>query len=134
MGAIQKEEISFYQSLGKLFYAIAASDKIVRVAEYDALREIVTSKWKPLDDYEDEFHTDAALQIEIVFDWLDYKSLKADDCFKEFKSFKKDNKNLFSAKRKKLIWETANAISNAFAGVNKSEMIMLTKLKMVLEE
>jgi len=134
MGAILKEEISFYQSLGKLFYAIAASDKIVRVAEYDALRELVTSKWKPLDDYEDEFHTDAALQIEIVFDWLDYKSLKADDCFKEFVTFKKENKYLFSTKRKKLIWETANAIANSFAGKNKSEIIMLTKLRMILEE
>ena len=134
MGAIQKEEVSFYQSLGKLFYAIAASDKIVRVAEYDALRELVTSKWKPLDDYEDEFHTDAALQIEIVFDWLDYKSLNANDCFKEFADFYKENKDLFSTKRKKLIWETANAISKSFAGLNKSEVIMLAKLKMVLEE
>lgn len=134
MGAIQKEEISFYQSLGKLFYAIAASDKIVRVAEYEALRELVTSKWKPLDDYEDEFHTDAALQIEIVFDWLDYKSLNADECFKDFAAFKRENNDLFSDKRKKLIWETANVISNSFAGKNKSEIIMLTKLKMVLEE
>ena len=134
MGAIQKEEVSFYQSLGKLFYAIAASDKVVRVAEYDALRELVTSKWKPLDDYEDEFHTDATLQIEIVFDWLDYKSLKANDCFKEFATFKKENKDLFSTKRNKLIWETANAIANSFAGKNKSEIIMLTKLRMILEE
>ncbi|MBV1924074.1 MAG: hypothetical protein KUG68_08610 [Flavobacteriaceae bacterium] len=134
MGAIQKEEISFYQSLGKLFYAIAASDKIVRVAEYDALRKIVTKAWKPLDDFEDEFHTDAALQIEIVFDWLDYKSLKAIDCFKEFASFKKENEYLFSSKRKNLIWETANAIANSFSGKNKSELIMLAKLKMVLEK
>ncbi len=134
MGAIQKEEVSFYQSLGKLFYAIAASDKIVRVAEYEALRKIVTAKWKPLDDYEDEFHTDAALQIEIVFDWLDYKSLKANVCFDEFSSFKKENENLFSSKRKKLIWETSNAIANSFAGKNKSEIIMLAKLKMILEE
>jgi hypothetical protein len=134
MEAIQQEEIKFYQSLGKLFYAIAASDKIVRVAEYNALRELVTSKWKRVDDYEDEFHTDAALQIEIVFDWLDYKSLDADECFKEFAFFRKENPSLFSLKRKKLIWETANAISNSFAGKNKSELIMLTKLKMVLEE
>lgn len=134
MGTIEKKEISFYQNLGKLFYAIAASDKIVRIAEYETLRETVKNKWKQLDDFEDEFHTDAALQIEIVFDWLDYKALSAQQCYNEFVTFKNDNNSLFSEKRKQLLWETSNAIANAFSGKNKSEIIMLTKLKLELEK
>lgn len=130
----EKLEIEFYQNLGKLFYAIAASDKIIREAEINILKEIIKSKWVPLDDYEDEFHVDAAYQIETVFDWLESEECKAERCFKEFESFKKENEELFNDKRKQLIWMTSNAIANSFSGKNKSELIILAKLKMDLEK
>jgi hypothetical protein len=133
MSEVRKPEIEFYQKIGKLFYAVAAADKVVRKSEYDALLKIVNDHWKDLDDYEDEYHTDAAFQIEIVFGWLDYNALDADECFEDFKYFTKEHPSLFSVKRKQLIWKTANAIANAFSGKNKSELILLTKLKLVLE-
>jgi len=127
-------EIKFYQSLGKLFYAIAASDKIVREAEVETLIQLVKSKWVPMDDFEDEFHLDAAYQIDTVFDWLNCEGgLKADSCFEEFTYFKKTHESLFTKKRKQLIWKTCNAIANSFSGKNKSEVIILAKLKMVLQ-
>ncbi|MBZ0327974.1 MAG: hypothetical protein K8F54_10250 [Altibacter sp.] len=134
MREVPKPEIEFYQIIGKLFYAVAAADKVVRKSEYEALIDIVNSHWIKLDDYEDEFHSDAAYQIEIVFGWLDYNSLDADACFKDFKYFKKEHPSLFSLKRKKLIWITANAIADAFSGKNKSELILLTRLKLELEQ
>lgn len=128
-------EIEFYQSLGKLFYAIAASDKIVRKSEIETLLELVKSKWLPLDEFEDEFQVDAAFQIETVFDWLDFEGrLSADSCFKEFKLFKAENESLFNKERKQLIWMTSNAIANSFSGKNKSEILILAKLKMLLEK
>ena len=60
----------FYQNLGKLFYAIAAADKTVHTAEINTLKEIVKTKWLDVDPTNDVFDTDAAYQIEIVFDWL----------------------------------------------------------------
>ncbi len=134
MDISQKPEILFYQKIGKLFYAIAAADKVVHEKEYEVLLQIVKSHWTKLDDFEDEFHSDAAFQIEIVFGWSDYKQLKANECFEEFKDFKKEHERLFGAKRKELIWKTANTIASAFAGKNKSELIMLTKLKLLLEQ
>ena len=128
-------EIQFYQNLGKLFYAIAASDKIVRGAEVDTLIEFVKSKWVPMDDFEDEYKVDTAYQIETVFDWLDCEGgLSVDSCFDEFKSFKKENEPLFTKKHKQLIWKTSNAIANSFSGKNKSEIMILARLKMILEE
>ena len=94
------------------------------------------TKWcerQNLDDYEDPFHTDAAYQIEVVFDWFDYEQLDANDCFESFADYKKENPRLFTKERKDLIWNTANAIASSFAGKNKSEVIMLSKLKMLLE-
>ncbi len=134
MGTIEKPQLLFYQKMGELFYAIAAADKVVKKAEYDKLKQLISERWKNLDDYEDPFHTDAAHQIEIVFDWFDYEQLDASDCFDSFADYKKDNPKLFTPERKKLIWETANAIAGAFAGKNKSELVMLAKLDTLLKK
>ena len=134
MKAIQKPQVLFYQKIGELFYAVAVSDKVVKKAEYDALRDKVAKKWKDLDEYTDSYNTDAAYQIEIVFDWFDYEHLDGDDCFESFKNYYLDNKSLFTIERKKLIWETADAIASAFSGKNKAELIMLAKLKLLLEK
>ena len=134
MGNKDKPQILFYQKMGELFYAIAAADTVVRKAEYDALKKLVSEEWKNLDDYEDPFRTDAAYQIEVVFDWFDYEQLDASDCFDSFADYKKENEHLFTLERKKLVWKTANSIANAFAGKNKSEVIMLAKLKLLLED
>lgn len=134
MDTSEKPQLLFYQKMGELFYAVAAADKVVREAEYTALKNIVTEKWKDLDEYEDPFQTDAAHQIEIVFDWFDYEELDANDCFDSFADYKKENPSLFTSERKKLIWETANVIAAAFAGKNKSELIMLAKLKNILKD
>jgi hypothetical protein len=133
MNPSKKPQVLFYQKLGELFYSVAAADKVVEKSEYEALRSMVVSHWKDLDDYEDSFHTDAAYQIEIVFDWFDYEHLDADDCFNNFKEYKKDHEYLFTPERKKLIWQTADTIANAFSGRNKSELIMLARLKLLLD-
>ena len=134
MEAKEKTALEFYQIIGKLFFAIAAADKIVRKSEYKALLELVNSYWVELDEYEDEFHADASFQIEIVFGWLDYNQANATECFADFEEYLKSHRDLFTEKRKQLIWKTANAIANAFSGKNKSELIMLTKLKLNLEK
>lgn len=130
----QPPKLVLYQKLGELFYAIAAADKVIRKAEIDTLRTLVKSHWKNVDALEDEYHSDASYQIEIVFDWLDDKKVNPNECFQDFKDFKKEHPNLFSITIKKLIWKTADAIAASFAGKNKAELIMLAKLKMLLQE
>ena len=73
-------------------------------------------------------------KIEIVFDWFDYEHLDADDCFESFKNYYVDNQSLFTAERKKLIWETADTIASSFSGKNKAELIMLAKIKLLFEK
>jgi len=134
MNTSEKPQVLLYQEIGQLFYAIAAADKVVRKAEYDALRNLVKVEWSSMDEYTDEFGVNAVYQMEIVFDWFDYEQLDANDCFKSFEHYYKDHKNLFNESQKQLIWKTANAIANAFAGTNKSELILLTKLHFLLQK
>ncbi|MHA7059853.1 hypothetical protein ACWGOQ_0021675 [Aquimarina sp. M1] len=129
MDTIENIGITFYQSLGKLFYTIAATDKIVRTSKYISLKHLVKSEWLAVDDLEDEFGTDTAFRIEIIFNWLDYKELKAANCFKDFEYFYKENRSRFTDTIKQLIRNMANTIANAFSGKNKSELMMLGRLQ-----
>ena len=126
--------ISFYRNLGKLFFAIAATDKTVKDIEFDTLKNLVKTQWIPLDNIEDSYGTDTAFQIEIVFDWLNNdEELNAEACFNDFLTFKKNHKVFFTEKVNSLIMDTANKIAESFSGKNKSELIMLAKLSMALK-
>ncbi|MEQ5792736.1 hypothetical protein J4E06_16845 [Muricauda sp. NFXS6] len=119
----------FYQSLGKLFYYVAIADHQVRPIEIKRLRKYVRQHWLDVDDVEDEFHTDAAYQIEIVFDWLNGEEKDGEEYFKEFKEFYKEHHEKFPENLKELIVETAESIAKSFAGKNRSEMLAIFKLK-----
>lgn len=123
-----------YENLGKLFYAIAMADSRVHAKEVSKLRSFIRKYWLEVDELEDEFGTDAAFQIESVFDWALDKERDSEVCFDEFKEFYKDNSNMFSKFIKVLILDTANAISNSFSGKNKAELVMLGKLELLLKE
>ena len=82
---------------------------------------------------EDEFGEDAAYQIEIVFDWLQDEERDGQFYFDEFKEFFEEHKERIPPKMITLIWQTAEAIAASFAGKNKSELIILAKLKLFLK-
>lgn len=123
-----------YQNLGKLFYAIAMADRKVVPEEVEKLKEDVRKYWLQIDDIEDEFGTDAAYQIEIVFDWLNQEEKDSELFYDEFVDFFKVHHSKFTEPIKQLIWHTADDIAFSFAGKNKSELILLAKLKMLLQK
>ena len=124
---------NFYQHLGKLFYAMAMADKNLMSEEVDKLKEDVRKYWLDVDDVEDEFGTDAAYQIEIVFDWLAQEESEGTVFYGEFVDFYRAHPSVFTDAIKKLILITANDIAASFAGKNKSELILLAKLNLLFE-
>jgi hypothetical protein len=124
----------FYQHIAKAFYSVAAADKKVKEEEVETLRELVKSRWTKVEDSTDEFGTDAALQIESVFDWLLEENVDSMDALNDFKDFKEQNESLFTSKINKLVFETADAIASSFSGKNKSELTVLTQLNLILNK
>lgn len=122
-----------YQNLGKLFYAVAMSDGTVHAKEWDKVKEIVKEDWLYVDDFTDRYGSDAANQIEIVFDVLMEYTRTSEGCLEEFTNFYKAHPHAFSDKIKVLTRKTANAIANSFSGRNKSELIMLAKIELLLK-
>jgi hypothetical protein len=129
-----KTILKFYQLLGKIFYAAAAVDKLVRKEELEALRKSVKTHWIALDETFDEFETDSAYQIEIVFDWLNDKHPDPGKAIHSLQVFKEKYPELFTEKVKAMIMNTASAISSSFAAKNKSELIFLSRLERALEK
>ncbi|OIQ36998.1 MAG: hypothetical protein BM563_09650 [Bacteroidetes bacterium MedPE-SWsnd-G1] len=121
-----------YQNLGKLFFAVAAADNVVRDEEFNALSNLIVSHWRDLDDVKDDFGTDASYQIEIVFEWLKEQFLDAETCFQQFVDFKSDHESLFNSKINRTIWRTVLTIADSFHGTNKDERAMLDKIKQIL--
>ena len=124
--------IHFYQHLGKLFFRVASVDKTVRKEEIEQLKEIVKKEWVPLENNLNEFGDDAAYQIEIIFDWLVENDWNIGKIIPDFESFKKEHPSLFTTQVNDLILKTAKAIANSFSGKNKSESVLIDKLRGVL--
>ncbi len=124
----------FYQHLGELFFAVAKSDGVVRPEEEIRLKTLIDEHWAELEDSEDEFHGNAAYQMESVFQNLFEEFADAETAYDDFKYFKKSHEHLFTPKVNDLILLTANAIASSFHGKNKSELAMLLKLELLIKE
>ncbi|MFX0557900.1 hypothetical protein ACOCEA_13960 [Maribacter sp. CXY002] len=130
----QKVGIELYENIGRLFFAVAMADGKVHPKELKKLRQIVRERWLNVDDIEDMYHADAAYQIETVFEWLMETDNDVDEVFNEFKQFYKEHTALFSHKINGLMVDTANDIANVFSGKNKSELIIIGKLCLLLNK
>lgn len=120
--------ITFYQNIAKIFYAVAKADNIVTKEEIKILKKVVKENWLEVDETFDVFGTDTAYQIEIVFDWLYSKNATSEDCYNDFVEYYQNHSYFFTSEIKALILETSGKIASSFAQKNKSELMLLAKL------
>lgn len=132
----QKEEtmIALYQLIGRIFYAAAQADGVIRDEEVAALKTTVQEIWLDFEDAIDSFGSDAAYQIEIVFDHLLKNDETIVDIIGEVKNFKQIHSSLFSSELIDLIMRSSYKIVSSFAKRNKSELVFLSQLRMALEK
>jgi len=89
--------IEFYQNLGKLFYAISSSDKVVRPEEYTKLKDIVKKDWISSSFIEDAQKKNAEASIINTFNWLETdKESDAETCYNICGSYKKQHGYFFT--------------------------------------
>ncbi|NNC70738.1 MAG: hypothetical protein HKN90_07970 [Flavobacteriaceae bacterium] len=124
--------ITFYQNLGTLLYAIAASDRHVHKKEYEAFNEILKNELH--ENVANDYAAYAFYQAKTSFDYYSSINADANECFNTFMKFKRSNEEMFNNKIKKLVMGAATSIAAAFSSKNKSELIMLAKLELELNK
>ena len=134
MKSIRLLSTQAYQHIGYLFYAVAASDRNIDTNEVNALKTLIKNEWLNLDDTNDSFGSDAAYQIEIVFDWLEEAEWDSSTCFEKFEDYYKEHSKIFKEDIKALIIKTASTIAESYAGKNKSELIILAKIEALFKQ
>ena len=119
----------FYKSLSSLFYSIAASDKNIVPKEKLKIIELVEKYWSAK---KEDFDSKAYIYSELKS--LIQSKLNKEIAFDNFKSYFQENQSIFSFDLRKNIMNSAYEIANAFAKRNKSELLLLSKLHMLLFE
>jgi hypothetical protein len=130
---MSNKQQELYTHLGYLFYSVAAVDKRITPAEMQTFKSLVRKTWVPIEDSADEFGSDNAFYIEIAFDYLQENGTSSDAAYKKFEEYFIDNKAQFGNKIKQLTIATADEIANSFSGTNKSELSLLTQLRLLLQ-
>ncbi len=122
----------FFQQTGKILFAIAMADRKIAPKEYEALQDIIEEELKL--SYLEESELKHISQMKNVFDWMIKNPTSIDEILGEFKQFKNENITLFTPEIKDFIYKTANRIAGSYANKNKSELILLAKIHLILKD
>jgi hypothetical protein len=111
---------AFYHKLGYLFYSVAAADGIIAKEEKDALHKMVLEDWLDLEASNDEYGSDNAYQIEVLFDFLTEKDFPSDRAYEVFEHFFKANLEMFTEDVVDRIYHTSDRIASSFNAKNNA--------------
>ena len=118
----------FYKELGRLLYAIAASDGKISPKEVATLKRVVSEELVPQEATTDHFGTDQAFITEFEFDVLADRGASVEGAFDSFIAYMARHRTDLDPERKELIYRAADAVASAFHGVNKAELPLLIEL------
>ena len=130
---MEKPKNKLLENLGKLFYAVAMADKKIEEEEIAALKTNILQRWDSPDSKPNWLVLDGHQEIFTIFKELQNTRAESETCYMQFQEFFNEHKQLFNEDLRKLIWDTTQGIASSYAKKNKSELIVLAKLKMLLE-
>lgn len=125
---------NLYRAIGKLFYAIASVDNTVHFLEYKTVVRLIGQEGSSSNESKHVIIPHGSKEILKSFYTMLQAGIPAYDAFKGFVSYKKTHEQEFTPEIKKWIWQIADSITYSFARKNKSEVIILSKLKETLQK
>jgi hypothetical protein len=126
--------VTYFDGLGKLFYAIASVDKKIEPEETEIINELIEDYWTDCDTLEGFEVRDPAYQIASTFENLCNKGTPSADAYKAFEKVYKEQKVFFTKSVKYTALLTVEAIAKAFGKINKAELGLVAKLKLLFKE
>ena len=130
----ENKVVTYFDGLGKLFYAIAAVDKKIEPEEIAIINELIEDYWTDCDALEGFTARDPAYQIAATFENLCNEGTPSSFAYEAFKKVYKEHKIFFTKSVKYTALLTVEAIAQAFEDINKAELGLVTKLKLLFKE
>ena len=120
-----KLDDAFCLHLAQLFYAVASADNVVAEEEVNALKLMIKKEW-----VSGNLLSNSQAKILLsAFNQLAESRADSNQCFQTFKLYIENNNIKIATPVKNMIWKTAESIASSYAHKNKSELIVLTKLR-----
>ena len=115
-------ESAYENVLGKIFYAAAMIDGIIKEHEVIRLNQLLHEDWRSSENV-----------ILEGFCTCINTGYVAQDIFSDIEKYKKKHSYSFPDQEIEKIMKTAYSIVNAYSATNKSELIFISKLRNTLE-
>lgn len=119
--------------IGYAVYSIAVADKKVLPEEKQIIHDWVNENWKLLSDKEDPFGVRAMDFIDKMMVVLEEKHMKSDEAFAIFTEEFTVHKKEFTKEIKAFMMELCIKTANVFYRMNKSELILLSRIEKVIK-
>lgn len=132
-GIMNHSKDQLYDHLGSLFYAIANADGNIRDKEFEKLKTLLRQKWLTYPGNDPTTNRNNALELYNSFINMQDLGMGGNESFERFREYFLKHKMSFTEDLRALIWETAQAIATSYAQKNKSELVILAKLGMLLQ-
>lgn len=120
------------KAIGYLVYAVASADNHVSPEEKKVVHDVINEHWKKLADKEDPFGVRALDFIDKMLEVLDEKHIDSEEAFKLFQEVYAEHKNVFDPDLKWFILEVCIKTGSAFNRLNKSELVLLSRIEKIL--
>ena len=121
------------RALGYLVYAVASSDKHVSDEEKKVVHDMLNREWTVLSDREDPFGVRAMDLIDKMIIQMDDLHIHSVDAFTEFQKIFDSNREQFTPEIRKFMIEICISTGSAFNRMNKSELVLLSRIEQLLK-
>ena len=121
------------RAFGYLVYAVASSDKHVSDEEKQVVHSALNEEWRILADKEDPFGVRAMDLIDKMMIQMDDLQISSEDAFLEFQRIFEAHQEQFSPEIRHFMIETCIRTGSAFNRMNKSELVLLSRIEQLLK-
>ena len=121
------------EAIGYVLYAVASADKRISPEEKQVIELYLRNNQKTLMNLEDPTGTKSVEIILEKMDFLLHQKMKSEMAFQLFSELYQADKKLFSAEIKQLISDICIKAAVAVNRMNKSELVVLSQIELLLK-
>lgn len=118
---------TFYKNIALLFYAVANADKKIVIEEKRSIIQVIKNSSVELGNLSDNEETIYEVLRNLIKD-----NVTSDEAFEQFSHYATTNKHIFAKETSDALIHAAHKIASSKSDKNKSELIFLAKLNILL--